>query len=128
MTTTLKRCFSFILFIGILAYSSDLSAQTQSNTASTQDKFVQFIVPGLQGWEEARNIDDMMRTKSSIVVSRTDFNTKMYFAIFSDQNVNETTLKNWFSEMGYTEISCYREGIKGIDKVVILSNDCTQNQ
>ena len=81
----------------------------------TGDKFAQFIVSNITSWEEARKIDEFMRSQPGITMSRSDVPSKRYFCFFTPgSNISQATFEEWFTEMGF-EVKCYVEGVYGTD-------------
>jgi len=71
---------------------------------------------------QSRAIDLFMRAQTNILISRADPNTRLYFAIFpASADFNEDTFTTWLASLGY-QISCYREGVHGEDRVLSKEN------
>ena len=105
----------FVVFL-LLALStcSKLNAQ---NTNINPIKFVQFYVVGISSLNESRTIDNYIKAQSGVKMSRTDHRSRIFFCIFDNNtNINEITFINWLGGLGF-QISCYREGKHGVDKV-----------
>lgn len=110
----------FFLFFILSFMQIDKIIAQEADTPKT--KFVQFYVIGMMDGTQSRAIDQFMRAQPNILISRADPNTRIYFAIFPvSANFNESTFKAWFSSMGY-QISCYREGVHGTDRVLSKEN------
>lgn len=101
------------LLVVILLFTA-FQTKAQNNNA-TSDKFAQFIVTNIESWEEARKIDEFMRSQSGIVMSRQDVPSKRYFCFFDpNSEISKATFEEWFAEMGF-EVKCYVEGVRGTD-------------
>ncbi len=112
-----KYLFALILFAG-LSFSFN-------NQGTETNHFVQFKINSISSNDQAMVIDQKMRTKSGIKISRTDYITSTYFCILKDGIIyTQEEFENWFSKLGY-EISCYNTGIQSQDKSIsphILKN------
>jgi len=100
----------------LLLISLSLYVNAQSESSPTQERFCTFIIQDLDTKTTAVKIDQEMRQMTGMVMSRTDINTKRYYAIF-----NESTFDyNWFvthfqTKYGYA-ITCYDGGTQGVDR------------
>ncbi|HIP35532.1 MAG TPA: hypothetical protein EYG85_01625 [Crocinitomix sp.] len=79
--------------------------------------FVQFKVFTVESNEKAQLIDEKMRQKSGVKISRTDYYTSTYYCVLnSGVTYSEEQFKNWFHKLGY-EIGCFTMGIHGKDLI-----------
>jgi len=91
-----------------------------------QQHFAIFLVPEIDTRALAMQIDQKMRAKQGIDVSRADHFSKKYFVVFDGaQHYDQTTFTEWFAEIGL-EIKCYDQGIIGVDPVQHPSMDTCQ--
>lgn len=90
-----------------------------------QSYFVQFKITTVSSNDQAMVIDQKMKSKSGIMISRTDYITSTYFCVLKPGiDYNQENFENWFSKLGY-EISCFNKGIQSVDKSIsphILKN------
>ncbi len=115
----MKKSFTLIFLWTCLlllsSYNNTISAQ-DSNDPPT-NKFVQLYVEGISSIPEAKNIDAFLRAQEGVLMSRTDPNSRILFCIFSEKAaIEENTFITWLNDLGF-QISCFREGIHGVDKV-----------
>ena len=115
----MKLAFTKLLFLcTILLFSLNSIIVSAQQIATPKNKFVQFYVIGMTDGPQSRAIDQFMRAQPNILISRADPNTRLYFAIFPvSAGFGESDFVAWFSSQGY-QISCYREGIHGEDRVL----------
>ena len=96
-----------------------------TNYNSEVSYFVQFKIDTISTNEQAMVIDQKMKTKSGIKISRTDYITSTYFCVLKPGiEYTKENFENWFEKLGY-KISCYNTGIQGQDKSIspyILKN------
>lgn len=106
------------LLIGLLALSF-----TKYDTEVSY--FVQFKIDTISTNEQAMVIDQKMRSKTGIKISRTDYITSTYFCVLKPgTEYTKENFENWFEKLGY-KIYCYNSGIQGQDKSIspyILKN------
>ena len=99
------------------------------NTQETS-YFVQFKISIISSADQAMVIDQKMRSKSGIKISRTDYITSTYFCVLNPGiNYTKENFENWFSKLGY-EISCFNKGIQSQDKSIspyVLKN-CMEDE
>ena len=89
-----------------------------------ETKFVQFVVEQDISPEEALEIDDFMKTQPGIQLSRMDSYSHKFLVTFNvHQPYNESYFVETFEQFGLT-IKCYREGIKGVDRIIHQKMDC----
>lgn len=92
--------------------------------------FVQFKIETLHSNDEAMLIDQKMKSKSGIKISRTDYITSTYFCVLKPGvEYTRSNFETWFSKLGY-EIKCFNQGIQAQDKSIsphILKN-CTDEK
>lgn len=90
---------------------------SQSST-SDEEKFVQFLIMGMESWEDAKKIDEYIGKQEGILTSRADYNTQRYFGIFlANSGIDENTFKRWMKTNGF-KLKNYREGVYGVDKII----------
>jgi hypothetical protein len=107
------KCFAVFMLFALSTFSN-LKAQ---NTSVNPNKFVQFYVIGISSLSESRAIDNYIKTQNGVIMSRTDHRSRILFCIFdNNSNIDETTFINWLGGLGF-QISCFRVGKHGIDKV-----------
>lgn len=87
--------------------------------------FIQFKIDKITTNEQAVVIDQKMRSKSGIKISRTDYLTSTYFCVLKPGiEYTKENFENWFDKLGY-KITCFNKGIQGEDKSIsphILKN------
>jgi len=80
--------------------------------------FVQFKIFNVDSNADAGLIDNKMRQKSGIKMSRTDYITSTYYAVLnSGIDYTEEQFTNWFKKLGYT-IGCFNKGIYQTDAII----------
>ncbi|MFM9985010.1 MAG: hypothetical protein ACKVOK_07220 [Flavobacteriales bacterium] len=87
----------------------------------SQQKFVQFIVMGLNTEQQCREIEAHIRTHPGFGSVRAEAHTSNVLFFFDvEQNYTEADFKTWLSELGF-DFYCFRAGIPGVDRVVRLT-------
>jgi hypothetical protein len=87
----------------------------------SQQKFVQFIVMGLNTEEQCRDLEAHIRTHPGFGSVRAESHTSNVLVFFdAGQNYSEADFKSWLGELGF-DFYCFRSGIPGVDKVVRLT-------
>lgn len=108
----MKKAFIFVLFLGILGFSFSVDSEQ-----STQ-YFIQFKINSISTNAEAMAIDQKMKQRSGIFVTRTDYLTSTYYCILNAGiDYTEADFENWFGKLGY-EISCFHRGTYNVDQVL----------
>ena len=110
-----------------LAFLSLITGSFAANIVIGPDKFVQFYVSSLENREKATELNEFLKSKDGIKISRVDSHSKIVFVIFNaDKNYTESDFTNWMNEKGYT-FSCFNAGIQGVDKFIqIKAEDCAK--
>lgn len=108
----------FCAFVGV--YSSDFNQEP--------DKFVQFFVSSLESREKSIELNEFLKSKDGVKMSRVDATSKVVFVIFtSDKNYSETDFANWMNEKGYS-FSCFNSGTQGVDPFIQLKAENCANK
>ena len=111
------KFFTAALFFAVLIVFTPNGTINAQNSNAQPNKFVQFYVVGITTAVESRTIDAAIRIKPGIITSRTDHKSRIFFCIFpANETHDENTFISWLNGLGY-QISCYREGIHGLDKI-----------
>jgi len=110
-----------------LAFLSLITGSFAANIGIGPDKFVQFYVSSLENREKATELNEFLKSKDGVKISRVDSHSKIVFVIFNaDKNYTESDFTNWMNEKGYT-FSCFNAGIQGVDKFIQLkAEDCAK--
>jgi hypothetical protein len=88
------------------------------NNDTEPSYFVQFKIFTVQSNANAGLIDNKMRQKSGIKMSRTDYITSTYYAVLNPGiDYTEEQFSNWFNKLGYT-IGCFNKGVYQRDAIV----------
>ena len=108
-----------------LAFLSLITGSFAANIGIGPDKFVQFYVSSLENREKATELNEFLKSKEGVKISRVDSHSKIVFVIFNaDKNYTESDFTNWMNEKGYT-FSCFNAGTQGVDKFIQLkAEDC----
>ncbi len=102
-----------LLLVYSLATSFGIAESNQTDTY-----FVQFKIINLNSQDDASKIDNLMRAKSNIQISRTDVINDVYFCVLSSGiSADENQFRTWFRDMGY-EISCFNAGLQFVDRLI----------
>jgi len=116
----MKRLLPLLLLMfTVLSYSFK---PAQHNTSY----FVQFKINTISSNNQAMVIDQKMRLKSGILITRTDYLTSTFFCVLKPQiHYSKAEFENWFNQLGY-DISCYNSGIHRTDKMISthILKDC----
>lgn len=107
----MKLTYKLSFLIGlVLILSSFKSEESQF--------FVQFKINTELNKQMALEIDQKMRLKTGIKISRTDVNSNTYLAVLEQGiDFNEQNFIVWFNELGY-QISCFNKLIYNQDKLI----------
>jgi hypothetical protein len=108
-----------LLLITVLSYSFK-PAQNNSRY------FVQFKINSISSNDQAMVIDQNMKLKQGIQITRTDYISSTYFCVLKPQiQYSKEDFIKWFEKLGY-EITCYNTGIQGVDKSIspYILKDC----
>lgn len=96
------------LLLTLLSFSSSYAF------SQTENRYVKIVVSDLDTWDEATTIDEFMRAKEGVLVSRTDLNTDQFFAIFTTASgLTENDFKTWLESLGFAPtcmLSADRDG------------------
>ena len=113
--------FTFlVLLIALCSFTSI----NERESILTKKYFVQFIVSDVNNKSEAVEIDMKMRELPGVQSSRMDYVSKKYYAIIDGEHkYNEEFFNDKFKKLGF-QITCFRRGIHGKDKVINQSFDC----
>ena len=113
-----RKILLFLIPFTILSFSF-------KNVKSEVSYFIQFKIETISSNDQAMLIDQKMRSKSGIIISRTDYITSTYFCVLKPgAGYTQSNFETWFSKMGY-EIKCFNQSIQSQDKSIsphILKN------
>jgi len=113
-----NRLLLFLIPLTILSFSF----KTLENEVSY---FIQFKIETISSNDQAILIDQKMRQKSGISISRTDYQSGTYFCILKPEiQYTQEDFVKWFNKLGY-HITCFNTGIQGKDQAIspfILKN------
>jgi hypothetical protein len=113
----------FTIAIAIIGFSFN-------NVTQETSYFIQFKISTISTSDQAMVVDQKMKSKSGIKISRTDYITSTYFCVLNPGVIySEDNFINWFSKLGY-EISCFNAGIQSQDKSIspyVLKN-CIEDE
>ena len=89
------------------------------------EKFVQFYIQNLESSEKAIELNDYLKTKDGIRMSRTDAASHTIYIILKPGfDFSEKEIAQWLKEKGYT-ISCFNSGTVGKDSFIkLFPSDC----
>ena len=93
--------------------------------ADKPQKFVQFYIQNLESSEKATELNDFLKTKDGVKMSRTDaLNHTIYMILVPGVEYTEKEITQWMKEKGYS-ISCFHSGEVGKDSFIKLNaGDC----
>ena len=118
-----------LLYLGFAYYSNAQIMKTEVSQnksfvmVNQEEKFCTLIMPGLESIEISRLIDQKMRSFDGIIMSRCDFNTKRYFAIYNSSTFTQEWFNTFFKTNFNIEIKCYNSGISGVDRPILLTEE-----
>jgi len=99
-----------------------------SNTNQEPDKFVQFFVSSIESREKAMELNEFLKSKDGVKMSRVDVVSKVVFVVFtSDMNYSEVDFTNWMNEKGYS-FTCFNSGTQGVDSFIQLKAENCANK
>ena len=80
----------------------------QFNFAQNSDvNYVKIIIPELENREQSSQIDSLIRTKSGIIMVRTDRHLKMLYSFYAaESGITINDYRQWINELGFNT-SCY---------------------
>lgn len=116
----MKRIIPLALLLVLTLSYSFATKQTETSY------FVQFKINTVSSNDQAMVIDQKMRLKSGIKLTRTDYMSSTFFCVLEPQiQYSEQDFKNWFEQLGY-KISCYNTGIQGKEQIIapIILKNC----
>src|ERR1044071_7379797 len=91
-----------------------LTLLSSSAYSQTENRYVKIVVSDLETWDEATTIDEFMRAKEGVLISRTDLNTDQFFAIYATASgITENDFKTWLESLGFSPtcmLSADRDG------------------
>lgn len=95
------------------------------NEVDKPEKFVQFYIQNLESSEKAVELNDFLKTKDGVKMSRTDVSSNTVYIIFlTGFEYSEKEITKWLNEKGYT-ISCFYSGTVGKDSFKkLVPGDC----
>jgi hypothetical protein len=116
-----KLIIALIFFCAFVeVYSSDFNQEP--------DRFVQFFVSSLENREKSIELNEFLKSKDGVKMSRVDATSKVVFVIFTaDKNYSETDFANWLNEKGYS-FSCFNSGTQGVDSFIQLKAENCANK
>lgn len=87
----------------------------------SQQKFVQFIVMGLNTETQCRELEAHIRTHDGFGSVRAESHSSNVLVFFdATQTYTEADFKAWLSELGF-DFYCFRNGVQGVDRIVRLT-------
>ena len=77
--------------------------------------YVRIIVPDALTTDQQHEIDEHIRSKEGVLVSRMDIYTKCYLGIYDGDLISSMNFDSWIAELGYTA-KCKVEGPHGTNQ------------
>ena len=110
---------TIIVFLSII-FMNTILTQAQSPPSR---KYVTIIVEGVNGIEDAKTIDDFLRSQPGVSLSRMDFRTKKYFGVYrTSSGITLDNYKSWITNLGFT-VKCGRTGTHGIGNTSLIKRE-----
>lgn len=96
------------------------------NFSAQETKFCQFIMTNVDQRAKAVEIDNFIRNKAGVTISRADVISKKYLILYkTNSNIDLTIILKWM-DLLKVECKCIREGIHGVDKIIDLKIECDE--
>jgi len=96
--------------------------------------YVKIIVEGVSDHVDEQTIDQFIRSKSGVEMSRMDYHRQLYFAIYDPSILNGADFMSWITGLGFV-VKCHVQGpydsanllpLKAEDCNIVIQN-ATQN-
>ncbi len=88
------------------------------NNDTEPSYFVQFKIFTVKSNADASKIDNKMRQKSGIKMSRTDYISSTYYAVLNPGiDYTQEQFENWLNKLGYS-IGCFHKGVYQRDAII----------
>lgn len=90
----------------------------------TKRKFIQCVFSNMEKPQQAKEIQEFIKTQEGVYMIRANFNSRKFFLIYeASSSISIADLDNWMEKFSL-EYKCLREGTHGIDKVIDQNIDC----
>ncbi|MDH4471034.1 MAG: hypothetical protein QE487_00415 [Fluviicola sp.] len=110
------------LLLLLLVCSSSVIAQ--GNEPQQEIGYVRILLNDLTTWEQVTTIDNFVRTKNGVVITRTDQYSDTFFAQYNiNSGVTEQDFVLWITSLGF-EAKCVVSGIRNGEPIKEFPREC----
>ena len=118
------RLLLLLLSVNCCAYLSF----SQSAGETTDVGYIRIQLNDLTSREQEVAVDELIRSKPGVLMSRTDHNTDTYFATYSvDSGITETDFRTWITTVGF-ETFCAIQGYVTEGVKMTFPKDCLEKE
>ena len=98
------------------------------NAQKATNNYIVLVVEGVNNPDQAKTIDQYIRTQTGVITSRMDYRTKSYFGVYKvSSGITLDDYKAWISGLGFT-VKCGRTEKHGNGNIQLLKpKDCTES-
>ena len=114
-----SRLLVMLLLLNFAAF--DVSGQTEGKEFRTA--YVRIRLNDLTTWEQASSVDQLIRTKQGVLMTRTDQYSDTFLAFYkADGSVSVSDFEQWITSLGF-DAMCAVSGMEG-EPMKELPRDC----
>jgi hypothetical protein len=114
-----------ITLLLLLLFGSS-AAFAQGNEPQQEIGYVRILLNDLTTWEQVTTIDGFVRTKSGVVMTRTDQYSDTFLAHYDlNSGITENDFVLWITSLGF-EAKCVVSGLRNGEPLKEFSRECLQ--
>jgi hypothetical protein len=96
----------------------------QGNEPQQEIGYVRVLLNDLTTWEQVTIIDDFVRAKNGVIITRTDHYSDTFFAQYNlNSGVSEQDFVSWITSLGF-DAKCVVSGIRNGEPIKEFPREC----
>ncbi|MES2557588.1 MAG: hypothetical protein V4604_15640 [Bacteroidota bacterium] len=108
----------------LLFLVSSTAAFSQGNEPQQEIGYVRILLNDLTTWEQVTSVDDLIRPKNGVIMTRTDRNNDTFFAQYDlNAGVTEQDFANWITSLGF-DAKCIVSGAMNGEPIKNFPREC----
>lgn len=110
------------LLLLLLVCSS--AAFAQGNEPQQEIGYVRILLNDLTTWDQVTSVDEFIRSKNGVIMTRTDRNNDTFFAQYDlNAGITEQDFANWITSLGF-EAKCTVSGLRNGEPMKDFPKEC----
>ena len=108
----------------LLLFFCSTAVSAQGNEPQQEIGYVRILLNDLTTWEQVTTLDDFVRSKNGVIITRTDHYSDTFFAQYNlNSGVTEQDFVSWITSQGF-EAKCVVSGIRNGEPIKEFPREC----